>query len=136
MKISASAAYAYCRSGRYGGQIPTLTISLGPASPDSDIVDLPDAWFIRKLSNGLPTTSENSYMYWSRRGLRENRAELERQFKTAPGFRAGEPHDYGLTFDQWLALCEADNARIDTAVDKAQKAARKKLAQLAGYVNS
>ena len=129
MRLPDSAAYAYCRTGRYGAQIPTLRLGFGPEPAGDPESEYPDDWFVWKSCAGLPTTAGRGFLFWSRMGLRQNRARLRREFKAAPG------SDSSLTFQEWLDRCEADNAKIDAATEKATRSLSKKLATLQAYKN-
>jgi hypothetical protein len=136
MRISESMVYMYCREGRYGAQIPTIVLELpsgggngGTHIQQSDMRDMPDDWFLRTDSQNLPTTSKNSYyLFWTRKGLKENEERLRAEFKTAKGFRTGDDYDYKMTFDQWMRKCYDDCDRHERLLMKKITSMRKKLA--------
>ena len=136
MKITESSLYHYCREGRYGGQIPTLTLHLGegPIPAPTDIVDVPDEWFLKLDSAGLPTTRRDHYLFWSRKGFAKNEARLRAEFKTADHFRSGENYDYGLTFEMWKSLCEQKWENTDKLVSKKLASMSKKMAAYKAFL--
>jgi hypothetical protein len=138
MKIKESALYLYCREGRYGAQIPTVELWLGPMPAGADtqgLVEIPDDWVYRTDSQGLPTTRKDSYLFWSRKGLAENEIRLRAEFKTAEHFRAGQAYDYGLSFEDWMKLCLDHCERTEALVTKRVKLLRSKLALYEGFVS-
>ena len=127
MKIKEFLLYYYCRSGRYGAQIPLVPFDQSATPTAEPIVDIPDDWVIRVDTHLLPVVARHSYLYWSRKGFAENEARLRAAFKTSEGYRTGEPSDMGHSFESWKNMCEQDWQRIEKSVTQQVRLLRTKV---------